>query len=59
MTHKDTQVRIMGNFGLNRSVPWGKDNEGTLCCICKEDIENLDHFLFECPQFKEKFSSIS
>ena len=49
----------MGNFGLNRSVPLVKDNEGTLCFICKEDIKNLDHLFFECPQFNEKFSSIS
>ena len=53
------QVRIIGNFGLNGSVPWVKDTESTLCFICKEDIENLDHLLFECPQFNEKFSSIS
>ena len=49
----------MGNIGFNGSVPWLKDTEGTLCFICKEDIKNLDHFLLECPQFKEKFSSIS
>ena len=58
MTWKDTQARIMGSFGLDRSVPWLKDTEGTLSFICKEDIKNLDHFLFECPQFKEKFSFI-
>ena len=49
----------MGNFGLNGSVPFLKDTEGTLCFICKEDIKNLDHFLLECFQLKEKFSSIS
>ena len=59
MTCKDTQVRIMNNFGFNGSVPWLKGTECTLCCICEEDIENLDHFLLECPQFKEKFSYIS
>ena len=59
MTHNDMQVRIIGDFGLNGSVPWLKDTEGTLCFICKEDIKNLDHCLLECPQFKEKFSSIS
>ena len=55
MTGKDTDVTIMNNFGLNGSAPWLKDSEGTLCFICKEDIKNLDHFLLECPQFKEKF----
>ena len=26
--------------------------------LCKEDIENTDHFLLDCPQFKENFDSI-
>ena len=52
------QVRIIGNFGLNGSVPWVKDIESTLCFICKEDIKNLDHFLVKCPQFKEKIGCI-
>ena len=52
-----TQGRLMGNFGLNAS-PWLKDIEGALCFICKEDIENTDHFLLDCPQFKENFDSI-
>ena len=39
------QVKIMGNFGLNGSIPCVKDNESTLCCICKKDTENVDHFL--------------
>ena len=47
----------MGNFGLNASVPWLKDTEGALCFICKEVIENTDHFLLDCPQFKENFDS--
>ena len=51
VTRVHTQVRLMGNFGLGGSVPWLKDTEGTLCFICKEDIENLDHFLLDCPQF--------
>ena len=59
MTHKDMQIRILGNFGLNGFVPSVKDNEGTLSRICKEDIKTSDHFLLECPQFKEKFGFIS
>ena len=50
---------IMNNFGINGSVSWLKDPEGTLCFISKEDIKNLDHFLLECQQFKERFSSIT
>ena len=56
--HMHKQVRLMGNSGLNRSVPWLKDTEGILCFICKEDIENLDHFSLDCAQFKENFDSI-
>ena len=56
VTRMHTQVRLIGNFGLNGSVPWLKDTEGAL--ICKEDIENLDHFLLDCPQFTENFDSI-
>ena len=52
VTRMHTQVRLDG------SVPWLKDTEGTSCSICKEDIETLDHFLLDCPQFKEDFDSI-
>ena len=48
----------MSNFGLSASVPRLNDTEGALCFICKEDIENTDHFLLDCPQFKENFVSI-
>ena len=48
----------MGNIGLNGSVPFLKDTEGKLCFICKEDIKNLDHFLLEFAQFKEKIGCI-
>ena len=46
-------ARLVGNFGLNASVPWLNGTEGALCFICKEDIKNTDHFLLDCPQFKE------
>ena len=52
VTGMHTQVRLMGNFGLNGSVPWLKDKEGTLCFICNENVENLDHFLLDCPSLK-------
>ena len=48
----------MGSFGLNAFVTWLKDTEGALCLICKEYIESTDHFLLDCPQFKENFDSI-
>ena len=53
-----TQARLMGNFGLNACVPWLKDTDCAICFICKEDIESTDHFLLDCPQFKENFDSI-
>ena len=59
VTRLHAQARFMSNIGLNASVPWLKDTEGALCFICKEDIENTDHFLLDCPQFlKENFDSI-
>ena len=58
VTRLHTQARLMGNFGLNASVHWLKDTEGALCFICKEDIGNTDHFVLDCPQFKENFDSI-
>ena len=30
-TRLHTQARLMGNFSLNASVPWLKENDGTLC----------------------------
>ena len=48
----------MGSFGLNASVHWLTVTEGALRSICKEDIKNTDHFLLDCPQFKENFDSI-
>ena len=58
VTRLHMQARLMRNFGLNASVPWLKDTEGALCFICKEDIENTDHFLLDCPQCKVNFDSI-
>ena len=58
VTRLHTQARLMGNFGLNASVPWLKDIQGALCFICEEDIENTDHFLIDCPLCKENFDSI-
>ena len=58
VTRLHTQARLMSNLGLNPSVPWLKNTECALCFICKEDIENTDHFLLDCPEFKESFDSI-
>ena len=58
VTRLHTHARLMCNFGLDASIPWLKDTEDTNCFICKEDIENTDPFLFDCPHFKENFDSI-
>ena len=38
------QIRLMGNFGLNTSIPWAKTTDSTICFICKEGEETLHHF---------------
>ena len=49
------QIRLMGNFGLNTSIPWAKTTDSAICFICKEGEETLHHFLFECTGFREHF----
>ena len=44
----------MDNFGLNGGVPWHIGTYGSLCLICKQATEDVDHFLLDCPIFKEK-----
>ena len=52
------QTRLAGNFGLNGGVPWLLNTEGALCFICKENVENVNHFLSECREFRNNFDSI-
>ena len=52
------QIRLAGNFGLNGGVPWLLNNEDALCFICKENVENVNHFLLECREFCNNFDSI-
>ena len=52
------QVRIMGNFGFNGGVPWLSHTQGTLCFVCKENVENVSHFLHDCTEFRQDFDSI-
>ena len=42
------QMRLMGNFGLNRSMPWLRNTDGALCFICKQDVEKVMHFFLDC-----------
>ena len=52
------QIRLAGDFGLNGGVPWLLNTEGALCFICKENVENVNHFLLECREFRNNFDSI-
>ena len=46
------QIRLIGNFGLDCGVPWFP------LSICKQDTENVTHFLLVCPFFKENVESV-
>ena len=52
------QVKIMGNFRFNGGVPWLSRTQGALCFICKENVENVSHFLHDCTEFIQNFDSI-
>ena len=52
------QVRIMGNFGFNGGVSWLSHTQGALCFICKENVKNVSHFLYDCKEFRQNFDSI-
>ena len=58
VSHMHTQIRLMGNFGLNGGVPWHIGTNGSLCLICKEGTEDATHFLLDCPFFKENTDSV-
>ena len=47
------QIRFMGNFGLNKGVPWHVGTNRSLCFICKESTEDVTHFLLDCPFLKK------
>ena len=48
----------MGNFGLSGSIPWLTTTEGATCFVCKQGAETVNHFLLECPGFKENLDSL-
>ena len=52
------QVRLMGNFGLNGSLPWLQNTDGVICFICKEDIESVTHFFLDYSYFRNNFESL-
>ena len=52
------QVRLMGNFGLNGSLPWLQNTDGAICFICKDDIESVTYFFLDCSYFRNNFESL-
>ena len=53
------QVRLMGNFGLNGSLPWLQNTDGAICFICKEDILKVWRIFFlDCSYFRNNFESL-
>ena len=48
----------MGNFGFSAELPWASKADDALCFICKESNDNLYHFLFDCPYFRDNFDSL-
>ena len=48
------------NFGFNgRGVPWLRGTDGANCFICKHTVVDTNHFLFNCPSFKDHFALLS
>ena len=56
--HLHQQVRPMGNFCRDEGVLWLTNTAGTLCFIYKTEVENLNHFVVNCPNFKDQFESL-
>ena len=56
--HLHVQIRLMGNFGINGGVPWLTNTDGELCLLCKESVEDVSHFLFDCPNFRDNRESL-
>ena len=52
------QIRIVGWLGLNGGIPWLLNTDGALCFVCKSDIETFDHFLLNCPAFRQNFKML-
>ena len=52
------QIRLMGNFGINGGVPWLTNTDGELCLLRKESVEDVSHFLLDCPNFRDNHESL-
>ena len=48
----------MRKFGLKGGIPWLQNTDGSICLICKEDIESVTHFFLDCSYFRNNSDSI-
>ena len=48
----------MGKFGVNGGVPWLTSTDDELCLLCKESVEDVSHFLLDCPNFRDNRESL-
>ena len=49
-------VRLLGDFGLNRSLPWLQNTDAAICFICKR-ILSVTHFFLDYSYFRNTFQS--
>ena len=52
-----TQIRLIGSFGLQGSVPWLKDSSEALCPLCKAEVEDNIHFFIRCNSLKNEWDT--
>ena len=52
------KIGLMSNFDLNGGIPLITNIADALCFVSRRDTETLDHFLFDCPDFREHFDSL-
>ena len=50
-------IRLMGNFGLNGGVPWLAMLMVNFV-VLKDSVEDVSHFLSDCPSFRDNFESL-
>ena len=52
-----TQIRLIGSFGLQDSVPWLKDSSEALCPLRKAEVEDNIHFFFKCNSLMNEWDT--
>ena len=52
-----TQIRLIGSFGLQGSIPWLKDLSEALCPLCKAEVEDNINFFFNCNSLMNEWDT--